>query len=167
VSLTEGKRPKVRDLTTDWRAPKSPRGEGPPDLVLISASQLQAIRATAEEVAEITNAKAAIAFRPIGPRTYLGRPFCLPSDPELTCYPVSPGPDDNPFTWVCACTADEHSDGPSSTEKPPLIDVPACELRVGGGKILGMHCDNVHCKGQCHLVISIAGTTFTFACSCS
>jgi hypothetical protein len=153
--------PAIRDLTTGEEEPEpKARPPGPADLILVTGRQLEEGLAQVREVDALPEAGPGIAFFPIGPDVFIGVPFCQTVDPQQRCWPMSPGPDDNPFTYSCSCDTTPFE----GDTAPEIID---CSLGVFAevGGPLTFRCVNQRC-GDCQPVYR--RTPFiVYTCECA
>jgi hypothetical protein len=168
-------RPSSRGGSTIAQSAKHPEGFSPfPDVPLLdqlppmsddegvalvtpfrlAADQLAAGLDGAELVDRLPEGSAGISFMRYG-TGYYGVPFCESPGDGVNCFPVGPGPDDDPFGFTCVCV------GPREPKEllgpPPGGDLqletvihPACQLTVGPlGRFV---CRNRRCLTQCRRV---------------
>ena len=160
--------PRIRDLRREEEERRSEEvGAGLPDLVLVGQDQLDGFLEGADETDEFEPKAPGIAFFPLGRKGYIGVPFCPPAPGGERCWPVSPGPDDNPFTWSCSCDV-----RPERPERPGPIRIPEdtrCSLAAGAVAGQGplLQCGSVTCTGTCHLrVTQQKNGPIVFSCAC-
>lgn len=164
--------PMIRDLTDDrdparWEGSQEPRVA---DLVLLRQDQIDGLMREAEEVEGLGGV--GLLFVPFA-RGWLGVPFCPSHDPEVTCWVLRGGQDDNPFGWTCVCEGprqDKEIPPASGWKLPDLtVELPECRARFeyfedGGWKL---RCDRVGCVGKCRVVYAKWGKqAIAIGCTC-
>jgi hypothetical protein len=151
--------PGVRDLTRGEEGAPKGQPRSPADLILVTSGQLEEGLAQIREVDSLPEGGPGIAFFPFGPDMYVGHPFCETVDPQQTCWATFPGPDDNPFTYSCAC------DTSGSDDEPPTIIDCLLGITAEVGGPLSFFCDNQRCT-NCQPVYR-RGTPIIYKCECA
>ena len=143
------------------------RGLELPILLLMTDRQLRSALEGAHQVDQLPERGPALAFLPASRGFWFGKPFCLSPDPEVTCWPSSPGPDDNPLAWTCVCEGPREEKGPHG-EIEIVDENPPCILQVNppGSGAFKFKCVRVTCTGLCQVVFTWTGNRIEATCAC-
>ena len=95
--------PRVRSVADLPRGLEGEELPPPPALLHVSTRQLLAALRPLEWVRALPADLPGLRFHPLGYGMHLGVPCCGPAPGDAICYPLGPGPDDDPATFSCVC----------------------------------------------------------------
>jgi hypothetical protein len=124
----------------------------------VAADELAAWLDGIERVDELPPDSAGVELVRYG-NGYFGMPFCPSPDAGVTCFPVGPGPDDDPFGYTCVCLepgeADARVGGLTDDDVSGLLSPlrPRCRLhRVTPTLVECRSSGPLGCFGRCQVV---------------